>query len=75
MKGTTFSGHPTLTTLGNTLRSICYVNYVQGFNQNWFMKWMAAGDDVVVFCWRSDSASIISDFKTHVATDNKFLSG
>lgn len=27
ISGTTFSGHPTATTLGNTLRSICYVLY------------------------------------------------
>jgi len=27
LKGTTFSGHPTLTTLGNTLRSIMYAKY------------------------------------------------
>lgn len=25
--GTTFSGHPTKTTLGNTIRSICYAFY------------------------------------------------
>jgi hypothetical protein len=27
INGTTFSGHPTATTLGNTLRSICYVHF------------------------------------------------
>lgn len=27
IQGTTFSGHPTATTLGNTLRSICYVHF------------------------------------------------
>lgn len=27
IKGTTFSGHPTKTTLGNTFRSICYAYY------------------------------------------------
>jgi len=27
INGTTFSGHPTKTTLGNTIRSICYAFY------------------------------------------------
>lgn len=56
IKGTTFSGHPTKTTLGNTLRSLCYAYYYclkAGVKNPWdnpeiFI--MAAGDDVVIFC-------------------------
>lgn len=28
LRGTTFSGHPTKTTLGNTMRQIMYISYV-----------------------------------------------
>jgi len=48
MQGTVFTGHPTLTTLGNTLRTICYAKYVS-FKSNIRMNMMAAGDDCVVF--------------------------
>lgn len=51
INGTTFSGHPTATTLGNTLRSICYVHYyasklnLSADDYTYF----AAGDDVNIF--------------------------
>lgn len=51
IKGTTFSGHPTATTLGNTLRSICYIHYY-AFKANIPMsdlRYFAAGDDVNIF--------------------------
>lgn len=50
--GTTFSGHPTATTLGNTLRSICYVHFyarMANISMDHF-RYFAAGDDVNVFC-------------------------
>lgn len=48
VKGTTFSGHPTKTTFGNSLRSILYFEFVlQGINLA--PKLMAAGDDVVLW--------------------------
>lgn len=55
IKGTTFSGHPTKTTLGNTLRSICYAHYYlhcAGITKSWDRSdifVIAAGDDVVIF--------------------------
>jgi len=56
IEGTTFSGHATRTTLGNTLRSLCYAWYYQmicGISQTpWdsdLVFTMAAGDDVVMF--------------------------
>lgn len=53
--GTTFSGHPTKTTLGNTLRSICYAYYyIYGIiPKPWLsneVKVRASGDDVVILC-------------------------
>lgn len=48
VRGTTYSGHPTRTTLGNTLRSINYYSYLMeliGIEP----KLIAAGDDVCCF--------------------------
>lgn len=63
ISGTTFSGHPTLTTLGNTLRSILYMCYYLSTNHIHFawrsevMKthrffFAVAGDDVVFWAPR-----------------------
>ncbi len=55
LKGTTFSGHPTRTTLGNTFRSLLYMYYYlerSGFKNPWLSKdcfVAAAGDDVVAW--------------------------
>jgi len=49
--GTTFSGHPTATTLGNTLRSICYIRFYferAGMDIS-RSRYFAAGDDVNIF--------------------------
>lgn len=45
--GTTFSGHPTKTTLGNTLRTLSYYRFAFSALTN--VQMMAAGDDIV--CW------------------------
>ena len=51
--GTTFSGHPTRTTLGNTLRSLCYMYYYleeAGLEEPWINPScfvIASGDDTV----------------------------
>lgn len=56
IKGTTFSGHPTKTTLGNTLRSICYAYWylsLVGIRKPWKSECcqvFAAGDDLVILC-------------------------
>lgn len=50
MKGTVFSGHPTRTTLFNTLRVLSYahfVAYVAGIPRNEYLP-HAAGDDLCV---------------------------
>lgn len=55
IKGTTFSGHPSKTTFGNTLRSLCYAYYylhLAGLDKPWnndYCDVIAAGDDVVIF--------------------------
>lgn len=54
IKGTTFSGHPTKTTLGNTFRSICYALfylYLAGIQKPWksdLVDMLVSGDDVVI---------------------------
>lgn len=58
VKGTTYSGHPTRTTLGNTLRVISYVYYItklagidwDPFTNDGDMSVFVAGDDVFGFC-------------------------
>lgn len=56
IKGTTFSGLSTRTTLGNTLRSIAFIFFycvVAGVKKPWESKEVAAiasGDDVVLWC-------------------------
>lgn len=51
INGTTFSGHPTATTLGNTLRSICYVHfYADQANISMDnIRYFVSGDDVVIY--------------------------
>ena len=54
LTGSTFSGHPTLTTLGNTIRSLCYMWFSlenTGFYEPWKNERclaVASGDDSVV---------------------------
>lgn len=52
LRGTTFSGHPTRTTLGNTLRTILYTKF---YLRDIGHQVVVAGDDCVVFCERADS--------------------
>ncbi len=47
LDGTTFSGDP-ITTLGNTLRSICYVSYYLRSLDPRCYRLFVAGDDVMV---------------------------
>lgn len=53
--GTTFSGHPTKTTLGNTIRSVLYAYFYcikAGILTPWKSEHcfvIASGDDVVIF--------------------------
>jgi len=56
LNGTTFSGHSTKTTLGNTLRTLCYAWYYQrqaGISRTpWdceLVFTIASGDDCVMF--------------------------
>jgi hypothetical protein len=55
IKGTVFSGHPTRTTFGNTLRVLCYLYYIcQKTGVKWDpfvivgndINFLVAGDDV-----------------------------
>lgn len=58
LRGTVFSGHAVKTTLGNTIRSLCYMYHYfikEGISET---PWndprffiIAAGDDTVIFCY------------------------
>lgn len=73
VNGTTFSGHPTKTTLGNTLRTLCYYRYALRHLSN--VQMMASGDDIVCWLERKESqlaiagvssiSSKTADFKYH----------
>ncbi len=47
LKGTTFTGHPTRTTLGNTLRMMYYTLYI-AYKAGVVVYSCHAGDDVVI---------------------------
>lgn len=70
MRGTTFSGHPTLTTLGNTLRSIMYTKFA-AFMSGINMVCMVAGDDCVAFVHHLDAAPLQQAFEQFVASPDK----
>jgi len=52
LKGTTFSGEPTTTTLGNTFRSILYTHFYLKDIQHDCYRLMVSGDDVCIFVKR-----------------------
>lgn len=74
--GTTFSGHSTKTTLGNTLRSLCYAwYYVQraGIRQPWDSDEVfiiASGDDVCIFSEPRHANGIAQQVR-NLCTDDK----
>lgn len=70
MRGTTFSGHPTLTTLGNTLRTIMYTKFA-AFMSGIKLVCMVAGDDCVAFVHKDDAAPLQTAFETFVASPDK----
>jgi hypothetical protein len=49
LDGTTFSGDPTMTTLGNTFRQICYTKFFLRSEPSENYNIAVAGDDVVIF--------------------------
>lgn len=57
--GTTFSGDPH-TTLGNTLRNICYMHYyLRNFGKTY--RCFAAGDDGVIICKTEKDAKLAAE--------------
>lgn len=69
LTGTTFSGHPSRTTLGNTLRSILYA-YFYSYKAQVDIEVMAAGDDSVVFLERADADAFIAAVKQYSSSDS-----
>jgi len=53
VKGTVFSGHPTRTTWGNTLRVLSYIYYIGRVCKYKFQPFVS-GDDAVVIMERAD---------------------
>lgn len=67
--GTTFSGDP-MTTLGNTLRSIFYIQYyLRNIDAKRYLL-AVAGDDVMIICAREDSREIRDLVKNSTARNN-----
>lgn len=67
MLGTTFSGHPTKTTLGNTLRSMCYQHYLIVKSGIETSKFMCAGDDVVCWVKRDEKDALLASIALHTS--------
>jgi len=53
VKGTVFSGHPTRTTWGNTLRVLSYIKYLMR-NSNKEYECFVSGDDATMIIERED---------------------
>lgn len=74
LTGTTFSGHPTLTTLGNTFRSLTYMWYAlwsknieEPWKPNHVAHCIAAGDDSVAFIHTDYVSLFVDTLKEHFA--------
>lgn len=71
--GTTFSGHPTRTTLGNTLRSLCYHKYMMHkaniSPQEYYIA--AAGDDVVAWIPSNRVEHYLHSIQKYTSTDTE----
>jgi hypothetical protein len=77
LHGTTFSGHPTATTLGNTFRSLCYAWYYleqAGFSEPWTRDDLfvaAAGDDVVIWVDKAVTDKVVQKILELTSRDKK----
>lgn len=70
IRGTTYSGHPTRTTLGNTLWSITYYTYLCS-KLNIEPKLIAAGDDVCIWVPRAEADRVVSYIKSMTSQTNE----
>jgi hypothetical protein len=69
--GTTFSGHPTRTTLGNSLRVYSYVNFIAKRARITIAP-LIAGDDVICFVSKKDIPAFKKSFDRVYIDGNKF---
>lgn len=75
LDGTTFSGHSTKTTLGNTIRTLLYAWYYQmctGLEAPWDNKsvfTIASGDDCVIFVAPQYSDALMATIKRLTTRD------
>jgi len=58
VKGTVFSGHPTRTTWGNTLRVLSYIEYIISKFPNHHTAFVS-GDDATMIIERKDLSNVI----------------
>ncbi len=68
IRGTTFTGHPTRTTLGNTLRMMFYTRFI-AFIAGVYIEACHAGDDVVVIIEREDVKKFLDAMKKYAKTE------
>ncbi len=68
IRGTTFTGHPTRTTLGNTLRMMFYTKFL-AYKANVEIASCHAGDDVVVVIGKENAEKFKDIIKGFVRTE------
>lgn len=82
LNGTTYSGHPTRTTLGNTLRVLSYLSYacykVDGStlafrNRHPFVRFFVSGDDVMIKGERAFIDKIRIEIEKMYVISDKFM--
>jgi len=81
VEGTTFSGHPTRTTLGNTLRQMLYFfYYIEQADPEWKEPWKVregvpkicvSGDDVCVITQREKAEKLSKTIARLCGRDSK----
>lgn len=67
IKGTTLSGHPTRTTLGNSLKVLSYAKYIlaNSYIPDNQYKIFVSGDDVIMFLERNHEPHFTKKFGTY----------
>ncbi len=73
IEGTTFTGHPTRTTLGNTLRSYLYAKFIArkaGIPKN-KIQMLCSGDDMMIFVERECLEAFKKSLFEYISFDEK----
>lgn len=70
LKGLTPSGHPSKTTMGNTMRSILYTKFIAD-KAGVKIETLVSGDDVVIWCESRDSEKLVRAIRQYTVQDAK----